>query len=42
MVQQPEGEWRDERREADAFAKTMDALPTEATETPLWALEKEY
>ena len=33
---------RDGRREANAFAKMMDALPTEAIETLLCALEKEY
>ena len=36
------GEGRNELREFDAFAKTMDALPMEAIETPLYALEKEY
>ena len=39
---QQEEERYDEQREADAFAKTIDAFPTEAIETPLCALEKEY
>ena len=36
-----EGESGDVQIKADAFAKTMDALPTEAIETSLCALEEE-